>query len=280
MGMLTGKKALVFGVANERSIAWGISKALHSEGCELGFAYMGEALEKRLKPLAESIGSTMLIPCDVSKDDQIEALYAEVKRRWGKFDFLIHSVAFANKNEMSSDFDFRNTSRAGFALAMDVSAYSLVAITRPAVPLLNPGASIITMTFYGSEKVVMNYNVMGVAKACLEATVRYLAYDLGLSDIRVNAISAGPIKTLAASGVGNFRALLKAAGAMTPMGRNVSQDEVGTTALFLCLPWSSGITGEIIHVDAGAHIVGAGTKRKNEEQEETVPTVPVPPAAV
>ena len=274
MGLLTGKKALIFGVANERSIAWGIAKALHSEGCELGFTYLGETLEKRLRPLAESVGSTFLYPCDASKDYQIEALYDEVRRRWGKFDYLIHSIAYCNKDEMAPDFDFHNTSRAGFQLAMDVSAYSLIAVTRPAVPLLNPGASILTMTYYGAEKVISNYNVMGVAKAALEATVRYLAYDLGVHGFRVNAISAGPIKTLAASGVGNFRSLLKAAGNLTPLGHNVTQDEVGTAALFLCLPWSSGITGEVLHVDAGAHIVGHGTKRKHDEPDETASETP------
>jgi enoyl-[acyl-carrier protein] reductase I len=201
-------------------------------------------------------------------------LYAEVKRRWGKFDFIVHSIAYCNKDEMATDFEFHNTSREGFHLAMDVSAYSLVAVTRPAVPLLNPGASIITMTYFGAEKVITNYNIMGVAKAALEATVMYLAYDLGLHGIRVNAISAGPIKTLAASGVGNFRALLKASGDLTPLGRNISQDEVGSAALFLCLPWSSGITGEVMHVDAGANIVGHGTKRKADKLEEILPAPP------
>lgn len=274
MGLLTGKKALIFGVANERSIAWGIAKALHAEGCELGFTYLGEILEKRIRPLAESVGSTLLLPCDASNDEQIRSLYAEVKRRWGKFDFIIHSIAYCNKDEMAPDFEFHNTSREGFHLAMDVSAYSLVAVTRPAVGLLNPGASIITMTYFGAEKVITNYNIMGVAKAALEATVMYLAYDLGLHGIRVNAISAGPIKTLAASGVGNFRALLKASGDLTPLGRNISQDEVGSAALFLCLPWSSGITGEIMHVDAGANIVGHGTKRKADKLEDVPPAPP------
>lgn len=268
MGLLTGKKALIFGVANDRSIAWGIAKALHEEGCELAFTYLGEALERRLRPLAESVGCKFLYPCDASKDYQIEALYNEVRRRWGKFDYLIHSIAFADKNEMSPDFEFHNTSRSGFQLAMDVSAYSLVAVTRPALPLLNPGASILTLTYHGSQKVVANYNVMGVAKAALEATVRYLAYDLGTKGIRVNAISAGPIKTLAAAGIGNFRSMLKASSDITPLGRNVTQDEVGKAALFLCLPWSSAVTGEILYVDGGSNIVGHGVKRKVEGSED------------
>src|SRR5665213_3008411 len=194
MGLLTGKKAFIFGAANDRSIAWGIAKALHAEGAELGFNFLGEALEKRVRPLAESLNAKLILPCDVAKDNEIEALYKEVEKAWGKFDILIHCIAFANKEELSGAFS--NTSRAGFHLAMDISAYSLIAIPRPAVPLLNDGASIIALTYYGSEKVVPNYNVMGVAKAALEANVRYLAYDLGAKNIRVNAISAGPIKNI------------------------------------------------------------------------------------
>jgi len=274
MGLLNGKKALIFGVANDRSIAWGIAKALHEEGCELAFTYLGETLEKRLRPLAESVGSTLLLPCDASKDYQIEALYSEVRRRWGKFDILVHSIAFCDKNEMAPDFEFHNTSRSGFQLAMDVSAYSLIAITRPALPLLNPGASVITLTYYGAQKVVATYNVMGVANAALEAPMRYLAYDLGLKGVRVNAISAGAIKTLAAAGIGNFRSMLKASGEITPLGRNVTQDEVGKAALFLCSPWASAVTGETLYVDGGANIVAHGAKRKGDAACEGAP----PPA--
>ncbi len=267
MGLLSGKKALIFGVANERSIAWGIAKALHAEGCELGFTFLGEALEKRVRPLAESVGATLVLPCDASKDDQIEALYAEVAKAWGKFDYLIHSIAFANKDEMAPTFDFHNTSRAGFHLALDVSAYSLIALVKPAVPLLNEGASILTLSYYGANKVIPNYNIMGVAKAALEAIVRYLAFDLGRQGIRVNAISAGPLRTLAASGVGNFKGMLRAAGDMTPLKRNISQDEVGSTALFLCSPWASGITGEVMYVDAGANIVAMTLEPPRTEEK-------------
>ena len=264
MGLLSGKKAFIFGVANDRSIAWGIARALHAEGAELGFNFLGEALEKRVRPLAESVGAKLILPCDVSKDDQIAALYKEVEKAWGKFDILVHCVAFANKEEMAPTFAFHNTSRAGFHLAMDVSAYSLIAIAGPAAPLLNEGGSVIALTYYGSEKVIPNYNVMCVAKAALECCVRYLAYDLGAKGIRVNAISAGPIKTLAASGVGGFKSMLKAAGEMTPLRRNVSQEEVGATAAYLASSWASGVTGEVIYVDAGANIVGMHFDEKKE----------------
>ncbi len=263
MGLLSGKRALIFGVANDRSIAWGIAKAFHSEGAELGFNFLGEALEKRVRPLAESVNAKLILPCDVSKDDQIDAFYKEVAKIWGKFDILVHCVAFANKDELSGAFS--NTSRSGFHLALDISAYSLIAITRPAVPLLNEGGSVLTLTYYGSEKVIPNYNVMGVAKAALECSVRYLANDLGTKGIRVNAISAGPIKTLAASGVGGFKTMLKTAGEMTPLRRNVTQDEVGTTATYLSSSWASGVTGEVLYVDAGANIIGMSFDEKKEE---------------
>lgn len=265
MGLLTGKKAFIFGVANDRSIAWGIAKALHAEGAELGFNYLGEALEKRVRPLAESLNAKLILPCDVAKDHEIKALYETVEQTWGKFDILVHCVAFANKEEMAPTFSFHNTSRAGFHLAMDVSAYSLIAIAGPAAPLLNEGGSIIALTYYGSEKVIPNYNVMGVAKAALECSVRYLAYDLGSKGIRVNAISAGPIKTLASSGVGGFKSMLKAAGEMTPLRRNVSQEEVGATAAYLASSWASGVTGEVLYVDAGANIVGMNLDTTKEE---------------
>lgn len=262
MPLLSGKKALIYGVANDKSIAWGIAQVLHREGADLGFTYAGEALEERVKPLAESVGSKLVLPCDVTRDDAIEAVYREVAKTWGKFDFLVHSIAFAKREELSGAFSA--TSREGFHLALDVSAYSLIAVTRPALPLLNPGGGVVTMTYYGAEKVIPNYNVMGVAKAALEATVRYLAYDLGPRGIRVNAISAGPIKTLAASGVGGFKSMLKAAGAMTPLKRTVTQEEVGKTALYLLSDLSSGVTGEVVYVDAGANIVGLHFEEKTE----------------
>jgi enoyl-[acyl-carrier protein] reductase I len=256
MGLLTGKKALIYGVANDRSIAWGIAEALHREGCELGFTYLGETLEKRVRPLAQSVGARLVLPCDASKDADIDAVYHEVEKIWGKFDILVHSMAFARREDL--DGEFVDTSRAGFALALDVSAYSLVAVTRPALPLLNPGASILTLTYYGSEKVMKNYNVMGVAKAALESCVRYLAADLGPRGIRVNALSAGPIKTLAASAIGGFKAKLKLAEQAAPLRRTVSQEEVGNAALYLLSDLSSGVTGEVHFVDAGLNIQGEG----------------------
>ncbi len=254
MGLLTGKKALIFGVANDRSIAWGIAEALHREGCELGFTYLGEALEKRVRPLAASVGAKLVVPCDVTKDAEIRAAFETARATWGNFDILVHSLAFAKREEL--DGDFVNTSRDGFALALDVSAYSLVALCREALPLLNPGGAVLALTFYGSDKVMKNYNVMGVAKAALEACVRYLAADLGPKGIRVNAISAGPIKTLAASGVAGFRAKLRLAELSAPLRRTVTQQEVGNSALYLCSPLASGVTGEVHFVDSGVNIMG------------------------
>jgi len=259
VALLSGKKALIFGVANHRSIAWGIARALHAEGCEIGLVYL-EATEKWVKPLGEQVNATLLIPCDVGDDAQIDAVYAKVRDTWGSFDYLIHSLAFAKGEDLTGG--FLNTSRDGFRLALDVSAYSLIAITRPAFPLMNEGGAIVTMTYHGSTQVIPNYNVMGVAKAALEATVRYLAYDLGPKGIRVNAISAGPIRTLAAAGIGGFKSMLKHFADTTPLRKTVSQDEVGTTATFLCSPWASGITGEILYVDAGANIVGMAEPAK------------------
>jgi len=263
MGLLSGKKAIIFGVANDRSIAWGIAQAFHQEGAELGFNFLGEALEKRVRPLAASVNAKLVYPCDVSKDDQIDAFYKEVEKAWGKFDILVHCIAYANKEELANPFS--TTSRAGFQLALDISAYSLIAITRPAIPLLNPNASIITLTYYGSQKVIPNYNVMGVAKAALEASVRYLADDLGKKGIRVNAISAGAIKTLAASGVGGFKTMLKTSEGLTPLKRNVSQEEVGKTATYLASDWASGVTGDILYVDAGANVIGMRFDEKKDE---------------
>jgi enoyl-[acyl-carrier protein] reductase I len=262
MGLLSGKKALIYGVANDHSIAWGIAQALHREGCELAFTYLGESLEKRVRPLAESVGSKLCFPCDATKDDQIEAVYKELGKVWPKFDILIHAMAYANREDLMGE--FVNTSRAGFSLAMEVSVFSLLAVTKPALPYLNEGGSILTLTYYGSDKVMANYNVMGVAKAALEGAVRYLAADLGKRKLRVNAISAGPIKTLAASGITGFRDKLKLARQTTPLGALVGIEDVGNAALYLSSPWASGVTGEIHFVDAGLNVMGEPGKDDGE----------------
>src|SRR5205807_4100320 len=226
MGLLDGKRAVIFGVANDRSIAWAISEAFHAEGAELAFTYAGEVLEKRVRPLAEGIGAKIILPCDVTKDEEIEKVFATLKQEWGSLDILIHAIAFANKEDLANP--YVQTSRQGFHLAMDVSAYSFVALARHAAPLMEGRkASMLTLTYMGSEKVIPNYNVMGVAKAALEATVRYLANDLGPKAIRVNAISAGPIKTLAARGIANFSEMLKMQTERAPLKRNVDPGEVG-----------------------------------------------------
>jgi len=255
MGMFEGKKVLVLGVANDISIAWGIAEALHKEGAELAFNYVNEAIERRVRPLAESIGCKNVFPCDVTQDEQIDAMFAEIKERWGTIDAVVHSLAFADKEDLSNR--FVNTTRKGFHTAVDISAYSLIAVAKRALPLMQEkGGSIITLTYLGAERVVPNYNVMGVAKAALEASVRYLASDLGEHNIRVNAISAGPIKTLAASGIPHFRDMLKSFAEKAPLKRNVSQEDVANTGLYLLGPLSSGVTGEVIYVDAGFSIMG------------------------
>ncbi|HXG52574.1 MAG TPA: enoyl-ACP reductase [candidate division Zixibacteria bacterium] len=255
MGLLEGKRGVIFGVANERSIAWAIAQALHAEGAELAFTYAGEALEKRVRPLAEGIGADLILPCDVTKDDEIEAVFSALRERWGALDTLVHAIAFANKEDLSNP--FVQTSRQGFHLALDVSAYSLVALARGAAPLMEGrGGSIVTLTYMGSERVVPNYNVMGVAKAALEASVRYLAHDLGPNGIRVNAISAGPIRTLAASGIAGFREMLRLVSERAPLKRNIEAEEVGKAALYLCSDWGAAVTGEVLHVDAGYNIMG------------------------
>lgn len=253
-GLMDGKRVMVFGVANERSIAWGIAQALYEHGARLGFNYLGEALERRVRPLAKEVGSDFVVPCDVSDDDQVRATFEAIREHWGGLDVLVHSVAFANKDDLTGRFS--DTSRDGYLRAIEISAYSLVHLAREARALMEPGGNIITMTYYGAEKAVPNYNIMGVAKATLEASVRYLAPDLGPDGIRVNAISAGPIKTLAASGVRDFRKLLRIAEEKAPLGRNVTQEEVGKAALFLCSDLASGTTGEVVHVDAGYNILG------------------------
>jgi enoyl-[acyl-carrier protein] reductase I len=255
MGLLAGKKAVIFGVANERSIAWAISEAFHREGAELAFTYAGEVLEKRVRPLAGGVGSKIILPCDVTKDEDIETVFAALKQEWGGLDLLVHAVAFANKEDLSNP--FVQTSRQGFHLALDVSAYSLVALARHAAPLMEGRrGAILTLTYMGSEKVIPNYNVMGVAKAALEASVRYLAHDLGPAGIRVNAISAGPIRTLAAAGISDFKTMLHHVAGRAPLKRNIDAEEVGNSALYLMSDWGSAVTGEVVHVDAGYNIMG------------------------
>ncbi len=254
MGLFSGKKGLIFGVANKNSIAWGIAQALHQEGAELGFSYAGQVLKKRVEPLAASIGSDFVEECDVTDDGAIDQLFEKVAQRFGAIDFLVHSIAYAPREELGGR--FVETSREGFRIALDVSCYSLVALAKRARPLMPNGGAMMAMTYYGAEKVTPNYNVMGVAKAALEATVRYLAWDLGQDQIRVNAISAGPIKTLAAAGVSGFRKSLSYVGAVAPMG-NVTQEDVGNAAKFLLSDWARKITGEVLYVDGGYNIMGA-----------------------
>jgi enoyl-[acyl-carrier protein] reductase I len=252
MGLMDGKRGIIFGVANDMSIAWGIARQLRAAGATLAFTYLNEALEKRVRPLAESVGSTLILPCDVASDAQIEATFAAVQKEWGTLDFVVHSVAFANREDLKRP--FTQTSREGFMLAMDISAYSLVAMTRYAVPLMNEGGSIVTMSYLGAERAVPGYNVMGVAKAALEASVRYLAAELGEKKIRVNAISAGPIRTLAASAVGDFKSKIKLMDDFAPLRRTVTQEEVGKSALYFLSDLASGVTGEIHYVDGGFNI--------------------------
>ena len=254
MGLFSGKQGLIFGVANKNSIAWGIAKALHEEGARLGFSYAGEILQKRVTPLAESIGSDFIEECDVTDDAAIDRLFEAAGDGFGTLDFIVHSVAFAPREDLTGR--FLDTSRDGFRIALDVSCYSLIALAKRARPLMTGGGSILAMTYYGAEKVTPGYNVMGVAKAALEASVRYLAWDLGQDNIRVNAVSAGPIKTLAASGVSGIRKSIAYVGEVAPMG-NVTQDNIGDAARFLLSDWSVGVTGEVLHVDGGYNIMGA-----------------------
>lgn len=251
MGLLDGKKGLVLGVANDHSIAWGIAKALHAEGAELGFNFLGEALERRVRPLAESVGAKLVEPCNFNSDEEIAALMARAKEVFGTLDFIIHAAAFANREHLNGA--YMKVDRAGFLMALEVSAYSLTAVLKAAEDILAPSASIVTLTYHGSQQVFQNYNVMGVAKAALEASVRYLANDLGPRGIRVNAISAGPLRTLSASGIADFRTMHKQFAEVAPLRRNITTDDVGKTALWLCSDLSSGVTSEVIYVDAGFH---------------------------
>ena len=252
--IMNGKKGLIMGVANDRSIAWGIAKKIASEGAEIAFTYQAEPLKKRVKPLADSLGSNILIPCDVSDSSSVENAFEILKKEWGKIDFLVHGIGFSNKDELRGK--YYNTSSENFSQTMHISCYSFTEACRLAEPIMNDGGSILTLTYYGSEQVMPHYNVMGVAKAALEASVRYLAVDLGERNIRVNAISAGPIKTLAASGIGDFRFILKWNELNTPLKRNVRQEDVGNSALYLLSELGSAVTGEIQHVDCGYHTVG------------------------
>jgi len=254
MGLLTGKKGIVLGVANDKSIAWGIARKAHEEGAELAFTYLNEVFEKRVRPLAESLGSELILRCDVSKDAEVEVAFQEVEQRWGSLDFLVHSIAYAGRDELRQP--FHQTTREGFRVALDISAYSLVAVTRAALPLMKNGGSVLTMTYLGSIRAMPNYNVMGVAKAALEATVRYLAAELGEKGVRVNAISAGPIRTLAATGISNFSEIFGIMEARSPMHRSVTTTEVGNSAIYLLSGLSTGVTGEVHYVDTGYNIVG------------------------
>ena len=254
MGLLDGRKALIFGVANDHSIAWGIARAFHDEGATVGFSSVESLIEKRVRPLAASIGATFVEPCDVQDDGQIRAVFEKWRSANGELDILVHALAFAKREELEGA--FVDTSRDGFALALDVSAYSLVALAREARPLLHSGSSILTLTYYGAEKVVANYNVMGVAKAALEASVRYLAADLGPDGIRVNAISAGPVRTLAAAGIAGFKKMYGSFADVAPLRANVTPEDVGKSAVYLCSDMASAVTGEVIYVDGGFSVMG------------------------
>ncbi|HQU34990.1 MAG TPA: enoyl-ACP reductase [Anaerolineales bacterium] len=266
MGLLEGKNALVFGLANDKSIAWGITQAFHREGANIGISYAGEMLERRVKPLAEQVGCQWLEECDVTKDDQIAAVAEKAAKHFGKIDVLVHSIAFAGRDELSRP--YHQTSREGFKNALDISVFSFVALTNAFLPHLNSGASVMCLTYgSGATKVAPQYNVMGVAKAALESSTRYLAYDLGPQKIRVNAISAGPIRTLAAAGVGGFRDMYKHFADLSPLRENVTIEDVGNTAVFLASDLSTRITGEVLYIDSGFNIMGVQMPNKEEKGE-------------
>lgn len=252
--LMAGKKGLIMGLANDKSIAWGVAKTLADAGADLAFSYQGEALKKRVGPLAEQLGSDIVLPCDVGSEESLDALFDALKERWDNIDFIVHAIGFSDKNELRGR--YVDTSRGNFAMSMDISVYSFTAVMQRAEKMMRPGASALTLTYYGAEKVMPHYNVMGVAKAALEASVQYMAEDLGKDGIRVNAISAGPIKTLAASGIGDFRYIMKWNEYNAPLRRNVTIEDVGKAALFLLSDLGSGTTGENLHVDAGYHVVG------------------------
>ncbi len=252
--LMAGKRGLILGVANERSLAWGIASAVRAHGAELAITYQGEALGKRVQPLAQQLGASLILDCDVTSDAAMDAVFAEIAKSWGKLDFLVHAIAFSDREELKGD--YVRTSRANFAMSMDISCYSFTALAQRAQPLMTDGGSLLTLSYFGAERVMPHYNVMGVAKAALEASVKYLAADLGKHRIRVNAISAGPVRTLASAGIGDFRHILKWNEYNAPLRRNVTNDEVGNSGLYLLSDLSSGVTGEIHHVDSGYNVVG------------------------
>jgi enoyl-[acyl-carrier protein] reductase I len=254
MGLMAGKQGLVMGVANERSLAWGIARALHEHGARLAFSYQGEAIGKRVRPLADSLDSEIVLEADAASGEALDTVFAALEERWGHLDFLVHAIAFSDKDELKGQ--YIETTRANFLRTLEISCYSFTAVCRRAAPLMRGGGSLLTLTYSGSERVMPHYNVMGVAKAALEASVRYLAADLGGDNIRVNAISAGPIKTLAASGIGDFRYILKWNQLNSPLKRNVTIEDVGGAGLYLLSDLSAGVSGEIHHVDCGYHVVG------------------------
>ncbi len=251
---MAGKRGLIMGVANDRSLAWGIAGICAGQGAELAFTYQGDALQKRVVPLATSVGSKLILPCDVTDDASMDAVFETIQKEWGQLDFLVHAIAWSDKNQL--DGHYLDTTRDNFLRSMDISCFSFTSLARRAAPLMANGGSMLTLSYFGAERVMPHYNVMGVAKAALEASVRYLAVDLGGKNIRVNAISAGPIKTLAASGIGDFRYILKWNEINAPLKRNVTISEVGTSALMLLSDLGTGITGEVMHVDSGYHTVG------------------------
>jgi len=253
-GLMQGKRGLIMGLANDRSLAWGIAKAVAEQGAELAFSYQGEALEKRVRPLAEELGSNFLLDCDVSNMDALDASFAELGKQWDSLDFVVHAIGFSDKNELRGK--FVDTTLDNFLMTMNISVYSFVAVTQRARAMMKPGGSLLTLTYYGAEKVIPHYNVMGLAKSALETSVKYMAVDLGPEGIRVNAISAGPIQTLAARGIGDFNYILKWNEYNSPLRRNVTIEDVGGAGLYLLSDLASGVTGEIHHVDAGYNVVG------------------------
>jgi len=253
-GLMAGRRGLIMGLANDKSIAWGIARMLAEHGAEMAFSYQGEALRKRVEPLAALLGTPVVQECDVGDEASLDALFAALRERWGTLDFVVHAIGFSDKNELRGR--YVDTSRQNFLMSMDISVYSFTAVCQRAAAMMGPGGSLLTLTYYGAEKVMPHYNVMGLCKAALESSVQYIAEDLGKDGIRVNAISAGPIKTLAASGIGDFRYIMKWNELNSPLRRNVTQEEVGKAALYLLSDLGSGTTGEVLHVDAGYHVVG------------------------
>lgn len=253
-GLMAGKRGLIMGLANDKSIAWGIARALADQGAELAFSYQGDALKKRVEPLAAQLGSSLVLPCDVADMDSVDTLFGDLEKAWGTIDFLVHAIGFSDKDQLRGR--YADTTRENFLNTMDISVFSFTAVAKRAAAMMPDGGSMVTLTYYGAERVMPHYNVMGIAKAALEASVRYLAEDFGKDGIRVNAISAGPIKTLAASGIGDFRYIMKWNELNSPLRRNVTQEDVGNSALYLLSRLGAGVTGETHHVDAGYHVVG------------------------